>query len=170
MGDAAAPITIQPIPEPEQMLDPRAMRQWVVEEILSWLVLVPVVVGIVTGAKFIFDFSWRWPILAAVGMLVLAVGFCLVNPRLRYRQWRYAIRESEVDLRFGIFTRTRQLVPIARVQHVDTRRGPLQRRYGLASVVLYTAAGSVEIPALSVEVADEVRDRIATLANVRDDL
>ncbi len=46
----------------------------------------------------------------------------------------------------------------------------LQRRYGLDCVVLYTAAGANEIPALADEVAGEVRDRIAGLANLNQQL
>ena len=59
---------------------------------------------------------------------------------------------------------------MARIQHVDTTRSPLQRRYGLASVILYTAAGANEIPALADPVAESVRFRIAALANTRDDV
>ena len=40
----------------------------------------------------------------------------------------------------------------------------------LATVVLYTAAGASEIPALDDEVAGEVRDRIAGLANLNQQL
>jgi len=38
------------------------------------------------------------------------------------------------------------------------------RRFGLASVTISTAAGVHEIPALSIEVADELRDKISRLA------
>jgi membrane protein YdbS with pleckstrin-like domain len=91
-------------------------------------------------------------------------------PALRWRTWRYGIGEREVDLQRGWWTRTRTLVPMARIQHVDTARGPLQRRFGLASVVLYTAAGANEIPALDEATAAAARERIASLANVREDL
>ncbi len=65
---------------------------------------------------------------------------------------------------------TRTLVPMARVQHVDTRRGPLQRRLGLSTVVFYTAAGPNEIPQLASGTAAEVRDRIAELTREADEL
>ena len=48
------------------------------------------------------------------------------------------VRDGEVDLQRGVLVRTRTLIPMARIQHVDTRRGPLERRFGLATVVLYT--------------------------------
>jgi len=69
-----------------------------------------------------------------------------------------------------VWTITRVRVPMARIQHVDIRRGPLERRYGLATVVLFTAAGAHAIPGLALEVADQLRDRIAALANTRDDV
>ena len=170
MTEIAHESAIPLIPDPEQKLDPRARRQWYIEEFIFWGIVVPVVAAIAIGITIWRDVFWLWPTLVIGAFVVLAVCSILISPNIRYRQWRYEIRESEVDLKHGFVTHTRQLVPMSRIQHVDTRRGPLQRRFGLASVVFFTAAGSIEIPALSVEVAAEVRDRIATLANVHDDL
>jgi membrane protein YdbS with pleckstrin-like domain len=64
----------------------------------------------------------------------------------------------------------RTLVPLARIQHVDTRQGPLQRRFGLSTVVFYTAAGPNQIPELSTPIAAGVRDRIAVLTGEQDEL
>ena len=57
-----------------------------------------------------------------------------------------------------------------RVQHVDTKRDLLQQWLGLATVVFHTAAGANEIPALTVDEAAQVRDRIAELARTADEL
>lgn len=170
MSDFLTDDSIRAIPEPEQKLDPRARRQWYIEEFIFWGILVPVVAAIAIAFTIWRDTSWMWPSLIIGAFVLLAVLSIILSPNIRYRQWRYEIRESEVDLKHGILTQTRQLVPMSRIQHVDTRRGPLQRRFGLSSVILFTAAGSIEIPALSVEIASEVRDRIATLANVHEDL
>jgi membrane protein YdbS with pleckstrin-like domain len=53
---------------------------------------------------------------------------------------------------------------------VDTRQGPLQRRYGLSTVVFHTAAGPNQIPELSTPIAAEARDRIADLTREQDEL
>ena len=100
-------------------------------------------------------------------MAVLLVGLL---PTLLWRRWRYEIRPLEIDLQRGLVQVTRTLVPMTRVQHVDTRRGPLQRRLGLATVVFYTAAGPNEIPQLAQKTAAEVRDRIAELTRTADEL
>lgn len=109
-------------------------------------------------------------VLPALGTLVLAALVVFFFPGLRWRRWRYEIRAEEVDLQRGIVWVSRTLVPLARIQHVDTRRGPLERRLGLSTVIFYTAAGPNEIPELSAPIAADVRDRIAELARTRDEL
>jgi len=106
-------------------------------------------------------------VLAVLALTGLVVG---VVPGLRWSRWRFEIRPDEVDLQRGIFWISRTLVPLARIQHVDTRQGPLQRQFGLSTVVFYTAAGPNQIPELSTSVAAEARDRIAELTKDQDEL
>lgn len=156
--------------EPRHRLDPRAKHLWRLGSAVSGAITAGMVALGAFGAQRLIAFDARWAVLATGMALALVLLNVWLSPTLRYRHWRYEIRADEADLQHGWFTRTRQLVPMARIQHVDTRRGPLDRRFGLASVVLYTAAGPAAIPALANEVAADVRDRIATLANIHDDL
>jgi membrane protein YdbS with pleckstrin-like domain len=107
------------------------------------------------------------PVFAVVAFGIAVIGLA---PGLRWRMWRYEIRPDEVDLQRGIVWIERTLVPLSRIQHVDTRQGPLQRRYGLSTVVFHTAAGPNQIPELSTPVAADVRDRIAALTREQDEL
>ena len=116
------------------------------------------------GLSFFFGVL---PVLAVLALAGVTVG---VAPGLRWRRWRYEIRPDEVDLQRGIFWVSRTLVPLARIQHVDTRQGPLQRRFGLSTVVFHTAAGPNQIPELSTSVAADARDRIAELTKEQDEL
>jgi uncharacterized protein len=156
--------------EPREQLDPRARTIWFLNELIGTAVLGGGVFAIAMLVRYIFDLHWGWAAASPGVVVALLLVWAYVAPRLRYRTWRFEIRDDEVDLLHGIVVRVRQIVPMSRIQHVDTTRGPLQRRYGLASVVFYTAAGSMTIPALSLERAAEVRDRIAALAKVHDDL
>jgi uncharacterized protein len=63
----------------------------------------------------------------------------------------------------------RTLVPMVRVQHVDTVQGPLLRKYGLATITISTAATTHEIPALDMFEADNLRSSISALARVAED-
>ena len=102
---------------------------------------------------------------AAAGVLGVGVGVVVV-PDLRYRRWRYEIRDDEIDIRHGALAIRRTLVPMTRVQHVETRAGPLQSMFGLSSVIFHTAAGQNPIPQLLDGEADEVRTRVGQLARV----
>ncbi|MGC4107982.1 MAG: PH domain-containing protein [Thermomicrobiales bacterium] len=158
------------IPVPETRLDPKAKQLWIINNLIGVVIVVAIASGVAYALHRWRDLAMIWtvgiPVAIAVGGSIVAWADAIV----RYRVWRYAIRADEVDLMHGLITRRRQLVPMARIQHVDTRQGPLERHYGLATVLFYTAAGGMEIPALSVEHAAEVRSQIAALAKVHDDL
>lgn len=156
--------------EPSERLDPRAKTLW---RISSALWNLPLLLAAGVGGWFLvwrLDFSvliGALPLLVMLVLYGLAVGLL---PTLRWRRWRYEIREEEVDLQRGIIWVSRTLVPLARIQHVDTQHGPLQRWFGLATVIFYTAAGSNQIPELAASVAAEVRDRISELTREQDEL
>lgn len=156
--------------EPAERLDPRAITLW---RIAGTLNMLPLLVGacFVGWALLRFgDGSFSFGVLPVLAVVVLAGVVVGVAPGMRWRRWRYEIRPDEVDLQRGIFWISRTLVPLARIQHVDTRQGPLQRRFGLSTVIFYTAAGPNQIPELSTPVAAEARDRIAELTREQDEL
>jgi len=104
-----------------------------------------------------------WLHAAAAGMTVLGiVAFVVIAPLWRYRVHRWEISLTSgppaVYTRTGWITQERRIVPISRVQTVDTYRGPLDRLFGLANVTVTTAssAGAVRIEALDSDVADRV--------------
>ena len=137
---------------------------------LAWAV--PVGIGLVIGGSALAGsdapggLAWlAWALAAGV---VLVGG--LVLPMLRWRKWRYEVRDQEIDLLRGAVVVTRTLIPMTRVQHVDTRRTPLSDLFGLRAVTVHTAADSHEIPALRPGDAVSIRDRIAVLARQPDEL
>ena len=156
--------------EPAERLDPRAKTLWRITGTLGALPLLAVGAFISSSLLRVVEAPFLLGIVPFLAALVLFVVLAGVMPGLRWRRWRYEIRAEEVDLQRGIFWVSRTLVPLARIQHVDTQSGPLQRRFGLATVVFYTAAGANQIPELSAPVAAEVRDRISELTREQDEL
>jgi uncharacterized protein len=136
---------------------------------LVWAV--PVGIGLVVGGSLVGGEAadvLRWLAwAAAVGVVVLG-GVAL--PLLRWRTWRYEVRDEEIDMLRGALVVRRTLIPMTRVQHVDTERTPLSDLFELRSVTVHTAAGSHEIPALRPGEAAAIRDRIALLARQPDEL
>ena len=52
---------------------------------------------------------------------------------------RYAIREHDVIVQSGIFWRKETVQPIRRIQHVEQHQGPIDRRFGLYELKLFSA-------------------------------
>lgn len=117
-----------------------------------------------------FDFLSYW-----VGLIALAVTIvewvvtALIIPKLRWKRWRYQIYDQEIYIQHGILIVTRTVVPMIRVQHVDTQQGPILKKYGLSTLQISTAATTHEIPALLEEEAADLRDQISELARVEQD-
>lgn len=114
-----------------------------------------------------------WPVWPIPLLVLLALGLSLLSivwlPVWRWKRWRYRVTEHEIALSRGILIRTGTLIPMIKVQHVDSEQGPLMRRFQLSGVSISTAGGSHEIPALDDQEAIDLRNRIAELARVVDE-
>ena len=100
---------------------------------------------------------------------MVLVAATVAVPALRWRRWRWDIRDEGIDIQHGTLAVSRTLVPWVRVQHVDTRRGVFEQMFGLSTVVVHTAAGGHTIPLLRRADAEQLRERIAGLARTDDD-
>jgi membrane protein YdbS with pleckstrin-like domain len=106
-------------------------------------------------------------------LVPIAVLLVVVQPLWRYRVHRWEVTDEVVYTQVGWLTRTWRIVPIARIQTVDTTRGPVQQLLGLATIIVRTAshAGSTDIEHLDATTADAVAHDLALRANaVRDDV
>ncbi|MGH8909520.1 MAG: PH domain-containing protein [Egibacteraceae bacterium] len=85
-----------------------------------------------------------------------------VLPALRYHRWRYALRPRDLWIQRGAIWVTVSVIPYRRLQFVDTRQGPLERLFGLAQLIVYTAAPgtSGRLPGLDAAQAEQLRERL----------
>ena len=94
-----------------------------------------------------------------------AWGAWLGHRRYRYTRWQ--LDAEGFSLRKGRMWQSDIRVPINRVQHLDLRRGPLERRYGLATLVIHTAGtrdSAVNVGGLADADAEALRDLLARQA------
>jgi uncharacterized protein len=155
----------------ENRLSPEAINAWRISGSMGSLVywIIPLVYGAVSMGS---DTLPEWPsYVLGVFFLLYTILEATVIPYIRWKRWSYRVDRHEIDLQRGLFVITRTLIPVKRVQHVDTRQGPVYRQFGLASVTITTAGDVHEIPALSEPVADDLRHKISEYARVaREDL
>jgi membrane protein YdbS with pleckstrin-like domain len=143
--------------------------QWIVRSAIGAAVIGAVVTVIAYGIG-----SWTAFLGAGLGSagtiggaafaLFVLVG--VLRAALLYRSWTYVVRADSLFLSRGVLTRVRTVVPYVRVQHIDTRRSPLERVLGLSTLVVYTAGSrgaDVTIPGLTPDRASTLQRRLERL-------
>lgn len=75
----------------------------------------------------------------------------------------YALRELDFHYVSGLFFRKIVSQPITRIQHIELKRGPIERKVGLATLQVFSAGGEMhtfQIPGLPVDTAQQLRQFI----------
>ena len=154
--------------EPTSRISEKALTVWKFSGVIGCLIT-----WILCGVLLVLTIMQDWSYWFFFGLLLLSLlQFYLtvfLIPSIRWKRWRYEVRSSEIDIQSGMFVIKRTLVPMIRVQHVETKQGPLLRKYNLASVEISTAATIHIIPALDLEEADELRHYISRMASVEEE-
>jgi membrane protein YdbS with pleckstrin-like domain len=162
MSDDAPEALFQP-------LDPVAVKLWRFEGLTTVGVFL-LVAMVALGVLWILGLvpGWVPPLVWTVLGLLLYFSAGWYPPR-RYASWSYRLSETVLELRYGVVWRTSIMIPLTRLQHVDLKRGPLDRRLGVASLEVHTAGtshASHEIPCLNHEAGLCLRERLIAAADL----
>jgi membrane protein YdbS with pleckstrin-like domain len=145
-----------------RQLDPR----WIMVQRVHFAILLVILATV--------SFAGVLVIWAASGILVLglllvplwltalgALGWLLQRwPAISYRHTSYRVDEAGLEITRGVYWRTTTNVPRSRIQHTDVSQGPLERRYSLGSLVVYTAGthhSEVTLSGLEFTIAQRIR-------------
>jgi len=95
---------------------------------------------------------------------VAILGFLFTWYSHAYDQAKsYALRELDLHYASGLFFQKVVSQPITRIQHIELKRGPIERKVGLATLQVFSAGGEMhtfQIPGLPVETAQQLRQFI----------
>jgi len=168
VGSEVPPSDAEPDPEPIadgvlRQLDPNTIR---VERTASWIF--SAIVGLFLLIQLIVNlFGGPWRIALGLALTIGVGGFLAWPshrwPEISYRHTFYRVDPQGIEIRRGVLWRRAIIVPKSRVQHTDVSQGPLQRRYALGTLVVYTAGtdhAKVELPGLSYARAMRIRDHL----------
>ncbi|MEJ7774408.1 MAG: PH domain-containing protein [Nocardioidaceae bacterium] len=120
---------------------------------------IPVAAVAVVALAFVA--VWGSVVVAVLAVALLVWSWVVVGRTVR--SWGYAERSDDLLVTSGVLRRQLVVVPYGRMQFVDVSAGPLDRRFGLATVQLHTAAAATDaaIPGLGPDEAARLRDRLA---------
>lgn len=138
-------------------LDPRFVARLQVGALIN---LALIVAGLLVLQFLRGQLGLEIPVWIGWSALLPAAAVFLYWPRISVPRKAYALRECDVIYRSGVFWRTVTAVPFNRIQHVETASTPLDRRFGLAGLQLFTAGsagGDLKIEGLPADVAERLR-------------
>jgi len=144
-------------------LDRRVIKLWRINSAFGSLVLL-VATGVGCGFVAAAKPGWSgWLLGAWLVLFVVQAVLWIWYPSRAYRAWGYRLDGRVLETRSGVWFRVIKLLPLSRLQHVDLERGPLERAFGLASLVLHTAGthdASITVPGLEAAEAVRLRDQL----------
>ena len=89
----------------------------------------------------IFEFAGELPRgVFLIPVLLLAIWAIVRAPLRRYHARGYQMGADRLRVVRGLIFRSDTVVPFGRVQHIDVQQGPVERAYGLGTLVVHTAA------------------------------
>jgi len=150
----------------DRRLDPRVIP---LQQAIGWIVAA-IIAGVSLVGMLIF---WAANGFSPLALLGLAPSWLLVNgalawhfhrwPAIDYRHTFYRVADDGIEIRRGVYWRVVINVPRSRVQHTDVSQGPLERRFGLGTLVVYTAGtdhAKVDLVGLDHGVALRIREHL----------
>lgn len=152
-------MTIDVIPADLQPVEPSYRNALRVQAAIFW---VPVFLAALVADRLLLSDTRLASILPIVVGLIGLSGVTVAPDRI-YRRLGYAIDGRLLRTVRGWLFHTDTVVPFVRVQHIDVTRGPVDKMFGTASLVVHTAGthnSVVVLPGLSPVRAAEIRDSI----------
>lgn len=151
-------LPVDPI-APLQTVEPAYRNVLRLGAAMFWM---PVLVGSLVLDRLVLDQLW------IAGLAPVLAGFTafsaiLVAPERIYRRIGYSVDRELLRVVRGWLFHTDTIVPFVRVQHIDVKRGPLDKLFGTATLVVHTAGthnSIVSLPGLSPDRADAIREDI----------
>jgi membrane protein YdbS with pleckstrin-like domain len=124
-----------------------------------WVPLIIAGVGFdnaMLGDSRLYGLASAVPPLIGLAVIVLA-------PDRIYHRLRYGLTDRLLQVVRGWLFHADTIVPFVRVQHLDVTRGPFDKMFGTATLIIHTAGtrnSIVTVPGLAPDRAAEIRDII----------
>ncbi|OAB56461.1 hypothetical protein AY599_23560 [Leptolyngbya valderiana BDU 20041] len=144
---------------------PAYLRHKVTTTIAFWGVLI--LVALVSPYLPFVEFNVsKYPL--AIAAVILLWSLLYARMDARHRGW--ALREHDLIYQSGVIFRKQVILPFARIQHVETLSGPVERYFDIMRVKCFTAGGQsadLVVEGLDSATAGQVRQYL--LEQIRDD-
>lgn len=139
----------------------------------TWIITTLVLMGIGAALWLILPGRILYNGMIVVGIVLLLLSiFHRIYIEKSFAYLAYSVRTHDVIFQRGWITRSLRACPYRRIQNCSVQSGPIERRYGLATLIIYTAGSEgadMQLPGLEAEEADRLRHFIMTTIHKEED-
>ncbi|MEM7430994.1 MAG: PH domain-containing protein [Pseudomonadota bacterium] len=131
----------------------------------AWQALAPLFAYVYASQQDVVTSLIIGGIAALIGLVVFSV--------LSYLMFRFRVGQNSIFIREGVLKKTQLDIKFERIQGINTKQNPVYRALKLVTVSFDTAgsAGSEgNLPAVTREFADSIRQRVSTVEKVTEDV
>ena len=168
-----ASIDLQQLPQAEAVPYQPIDKKYLTILRLEWLITVLVLTSVAVLLYFFLPAMQR----AAAGVstaavLLLVLVFQRVAIEKSFPRKAFAVRQKDVIYRYGWLVASVKICPFSRIQNCTLVSGPLESRYGLATLEIFTAGSGgadMRIPGLEKGLAERLRQYILEQIHLEDD-
>ena len=145
---------------PLQPIHPKYLEVLKAQWIITWFVVATAAGVFIYFSKNLHDPAWI--ILISVSI----IGFATLNwifVKRSFHRKSFAVRENDIMYQTGWRVQSLRVCPFNRIQHCSVDVGLFERKYGLATLSVYTAGGNeadMKIPGLTTEIAASLRELV----------
>ena len=155
LSDTSAPAQVAEL----QSVEPGYRHVLRLRLLFLWVPLI--VAGVAFDNMLLGDYPF-YGLASSLPPLISLAVIALAPDRI-YQRLRYGLTERLLQVARGWLVHTDTIVPFVRVQHLDVTRGPLDKMFGTATLIIHTAGtrnSVVTVPGLAPDRAAEIRDII----------
>lgn len=110
----------------------------------------------------------KWVIIPTA-VITLLIFISLITIPISFRRRAYVLRDLDLTYKKGWLFYSTVTIPFNRIQHTEVSQGPIEKRYDICSLKIFTAGGSasdLSIPGLEEEEAQQMRVYISKKASL----
>jgi len=146
-----------------EKLSKRALGCMYTASIIGAVILLAIIAAL--NIFVFFPFGVTVGKIISLVIAIIVVANAAISPIFRYHRYSYSITDEFIDLREGYIFVERNIVPIERLHKMETQRGPIDRMFKVAKVIVTTAGGDVVLRFLDEEKADYIAENLGRRVN-----
>lgn len=137
---------------------------------ITWLVILGLLLSGITMTGFLFTDTKIALAILSLGFVLAVLSFWALKKGFDIKG--FYLREKDISFREGLIFRSITTIPFNRIQHCEITQGPIERRYHLKTLQVFTAGGQssdLTIPGLKEEEAERLKEFITQQTSISKD-